>query len=263
MNIAKLIFILLLSLSGVNLHANSYVKDLLVFKNDTLLINQIPLNSNLEKLLQSSTINKKECSTLNCLDGYRIWELRNDSLFLREILNCCGDKLLNKDSVDLLDACYGQDELFAAWINKRIYNQFGQLIKTMFDYRIYEYDREFVIENGVLQEIVNHDNRKSKESIYSKNPELLSNYWLEEIDWDFIKQNNIEEKRIVVIRFEVDEEGRPINLKVMKGVNEACDAEILKAVKNIPEWDRYYMKGELLSIKWNLPIYLDGRYEKD
>ena len=248
---------------GLSLTANSYVKDLLIHENDTLLVRQISLNDRLENLVRSSAINKKECSTLNCLDGYRIWELRNDSLFLIGLLNCCGKKLINKDSVDLILANFGSVSLFGSWMNDRIYNQFGELKKMISGYSIYEYDREFVIKNGMLSEVINYDNRNSKESIYSKKPELLSNYWLETIDWNIINQNNVEGKRVVVVRFEVDEEGRPIELEVLKGVNEACDSEILKAVKNIPEWDKYYMKGKLLKVKWNVPVFLDGRYVKE
>lgn len=260
MNRAKTILLLLTSLIALNLSANNYVKDLLIFEADTLTINQSILDTTIGELIKTNSINLDECKYLNCLDGYRVWELRNDSLFLSELRNCCGNGLLNMDSVNLLKEEFRQDEVFANWRSDTLYNQHGQLIKNVSSRLIYEYDREFIIENGLLKEIKNYDNRKSQESIYSEHPKKLTEFWFETINWEIIEKCNSEKKKRIILRFEADENGNAINIEVPRGVNEDCDEEIVNALKKLPGWDRYYVKGKMLPLKWNLPVMLDKNW---
>lgn len=255
-----MIFLILIPLRSFG---NDYVKDLLITDTDSLLISQIPLDEAIVRSIQSKSINSKECSTLKCLDGYRVWKLRNDSLFLIQFRNCCGDNLVDKDSISILSRVFGTDELFCDWLTTKIYNQYGKLIKFRMDYSIYEFDRDFEINKGHLIDVKKYDNRKSKVFSYSHKQELMYEFWLKSINWDTLEKNNCDNGKLAILNFEVDTTGKPTKIKVLRGVNKVCDTELVRAVKRISEWDMYYVKGELLKIKWNVPIRLDRKwYEK-
>lgn len=256
----KSVLIILLHLISLNIYAYSYPNDLLIFDGDTIIVSQIPLNENLHELIQSRSIYKDACSSMKCLEGYRMWEIRNDSLYLNALLNCCGTKILDTDSINLIYKEYGSDHLFANWVNNKVYHPFGLLIKVLHDRSFYEYDREFIIVNGLLEQIINYDNRQSKESIYSKNPELLLHFWLENIDWNKVEKYNLENAKVIVLQFEVGKNRKAINIEVMKSANELCDIEIIKALKKLPEWEIYYQKGQIFNVKWNIPVQLDKNW---
>lgn len=40
----------------------------------------------------------------------------------------------------------------------------------------------------------------------------------------------------VLLSFELDDKGKPVNLNILKGLNEACDAEAIRLVKEGPTW---------------------------
>jgi len=258
----KSILFLLLNLIAFNLEANCHYKEYLIFQKDTLLVNYIRLPDSLTNLLHLKAINKNDCISLNCLDGEgrKVWEIRNDSLFLKEMLNCCGNRLLDKDSVNLLRQKDGKEELFCGWLTQKIYHQFGNKIKAFSDECYFEFDRDFHIENGHLVGIENYDNRKSKESIYRKEGHKLLKFWYEKINWNLIEDSNLDKKKTVVLRFVVNEKGNPTNIEVFRSKDEIVNTELIRVLEQLPDWDRYYKRGVLQIIKWNLPVKLNKEW---
>ena len=45
-----------------------------------------------------------------------------------------------------------------------------------------------------------------------------------------------QKKANVMVQFIVDTDGTPVNFKVLKGVNEEFDDELITALEHMPEW---------------------------
>jgi protein TonB len=58
----------------------------------------------------------------------------------------------------------------------------------------------------------------------------------------------------VYVRFVVGADGRVSNVKVMKGVSPALDAEALRAVRSMPRWIPGRNNGKPVNQWYNLPI---------
>lgn len=56
------------------------------------------------------------------------------------------------------------------------------------------------------------------------------------------------------VQFVVDPDGRVVRTKVVKGFFEACDAEALRVVEAMPDWQPAKMKGEPVAMQMTLPI---------
>ena len=58
----------------------------------------------------------------------------------------------------------------------------------------------------------------------------------------------------VYIAFGVTKEGTIRDSRVVKGINENCDKEALRLIKNMPKWDPGMQEGKLVSSVYGLPI---------
>ncbi len=76
--------------------------------------------------------------------------------------------------------------------------------------------------------------------------------------YDYIK-NNIRypedvKRGNVYVAFVVTKEGNIRDARVVKGINESCDKEALRLIKNMPKWDPGMEKGKIVSSVYGLPI---------
>jgi len=62
------------------------------------------------------------------------------------------------------------------------------------------------------------------------------------------------ERGNVYIAFVVTKEGTIRDTRVVKGVNENCDKEALRLIKNMPIWDPGMQEGKIVSSVYGLPI---------
>ena len=58
----------------------------------------------------------------------------------------------------------------------------------------------------------------------------------------------------VYIAFVVTKEGTIRDTRVVKGINERCDKEALRLIKNMPKWDPGMQEGKIVSSVYGLPI---------
>ncbi len=58
----------------------------------------------------------------------------------------------------------------------------------------------------------------------------------------------------VYVAFVVTKEGTIRDARVVKGINESCDKEALRLIKNMPKWDPGMEKGKIVSSVYGLPI---------
>ena len=79
--------------------------------------------------------------------------------------------------------------------------------------------------------------------------EALYNYIKENITYpeDVLKGN-------VYVAFVVTKDGGIRDVRVVKGINEGCDKEALRIIKNMPKWDPGMQKGKIVSSVYGLPI---------
>ncbi len=58
----------------------------------------------------------------------------------------------------------------------------------------------------------------------------------------------------VVLSFIIDKDGTVINIKVIRGVNAALDAEAIRVVKSMPKWTPGKQRGKAVQVNYILPI---------
>lgn len=96
------------------------------------------------------------------------------------------------------------------------------------------------------------------EMIYKKTevpPEFVGG---KEALFEYINENinypeNVQ-KGNVYVAFVVTKYGEIRDVRVVKGVNEGCDKEALRIIKNMPKWDPGMEKGKIVSSVYGLPI---------
>ena len=62
------------------------------------------------------------------------------------------------------------------------------------------------------------------------------------------------ERGNVYVAFVVTKDGEIRDVRIVKGINEGCDKEALRLIKNMPEWDPGMQKGKIVSSVYGLPI---------
>ena len=265
----KLINAILICLISGQLFGTAQVPDFLIYENDTLSIYSNPLEVYFEQIGSRELPKFEGCSSTACWRGYvGIWELRNDSIFLKEVTTChkykC-DTIVNADLNELFGDRYMNNEVFADWISYEIINPHGKQIKYIHQgyESIYEYERGFEFINGKLVKVNNYDNTKSRESVYSKEPELLHKFFYDNIDWKLVESVKLSDKKRVFATIKIGENEKPIEIEIVRGINPEIDKEAERIIKLIPEWEVYYKRGKVVKTQWNLPIYFEKEfYEK-
>lgn len=58
----------------------------------------------------------------------------------------------------------------------------------------------------------------------------------------------------VFVQFTVEVDGTLSDVKIVRGVSEALDAEALRLVKKMPTWEPGESKGTKVRVRYNLPI---------
>lgn len=237
------------------------IPDFLIYKGDTLSIYANPLESYFDSISRPDSIFEKfGYNSTACWRGYiGYWELRNDSLFLVELR---GDS--TKIDLSLIFKDRNTDnEIFADWVNYPINNPYGELIhyEHMGYASIYEFERDFIIKKGILIEIKEYDNSKSRKSKFTEKPELIKEYIQANINYNNITNDPYEKARVYVQICSVTEDGKIDSVKVMRGWGNEHDEEAIRVVKSIPEWDVLYRHGEKFSLIWTIPVIFGKKEE--
>lgn len=58
----------------------------------------------------------------------------------------------------------------------------------------------------------------------------------------------------VVCQFVIDKSGKLINLRIIEGVNEDFDLEVIRLLSLVPPWKPLKVKGDLVNVVYTLPI---------
>ena len=69
---------------------------------------------------------------------------------------------------------------------------------------------------------------------------------------EIAKEEGIQGK--VIINFIVDESGNIINVNVVKSLSKECDAEAMRVISHMPQWNPGMQNGKKIKTKMNIPI---------
>lgn len=257
----RLIEILLFFLISGQLFGTTQIPDFVIYQRDTLPIRSAPLEEYLNRKGDRKIGGiemKSNCTAL--WKGYvGTWKIEKDSLFLVGIeTNCCGK---NPIKIDIRKE-FGLNKVFADWVSLEIVIPFGKQISYIHQgcEAIYEYEKGFEFINGKLIRINNYNNSKSRKSVSSKDAKTIHKFFYKNIDWNLVESQKLGNPNRVIIKFQVDKDGKPIEIEIIRGINQQIDKEAERIVKLIPEWDVCYRKGNLVKIQWILPIRFDKQF---
>ena len=108
----------------------------------------------------------------------------------------------------LFGSKYKNEEVFADWVDFEIVSPFGELIHhENYGYgAIYEYERDFFFEKGVLKKLQVYDNTKSVQSIYFdfEHSDTLLHFLYNNINWEALPKIDSDKKLKLYVSFEMD-----------------------------------------------------------
>ena len=268
----KYSFFFLFFLSCFHLkHLEAQSPNSLLYQGDTLYLFSNPLNIYIDQDTNRIAPKFKRCDNdwLLWQGYYTWWTVRNDSLFLLEIESCDRsglDSLEEKVHLEVLFPDQPDHEpIFADWVNDTIYNPYGKLLhyETKAFFRIYEYDRAFIFDKGILKATKTYQNQVYK-SPFLENPDSLRRFLSKNIQWQKLPIEVKEKKPRVILNFKTDAQGYIIEPKVIRSSGPAYEAEVLRILPKLGKWCLCIRRGKVFNYysSWNLPIYFDkGRYQ--
>ncbi len=122
----KLYVILFLWFYATLIFATEQISDLVIYKGDTLYLSgtfdeNFPLYEILinEKYKDKFTLNET-CESTDCYRGYQaVWEIKNNKIYLKEIIDCCTEKPIDVKIVFGKKA-RKKKGIKAFWINRKL-----------------------------------------------------------------------------------------------------------------------------------------------
>lgn len=239
--------------------ATGQIPDILIYHGDTLYIYANPLEDLYTKKKSRPNFfgKKPHCNSTACWRGYQAkWQIINNELYLTEILSCCYTEDKTKANLArLFGKKFVNGKVKADWFSGKIISPQGkELYYVHMGYNsIYEKELEFSFKQGQIIGTKIYNNSKSKQSIYSQDEELLSNYIYTKINWADLPELHKQVVKIFV-QFSANDKGIIDSLKILKGYDSLFDNEAIRVVKSIPEWDIYYRHEKHERSYWTLPI---------
>jgi len=58
----------------------------------------------------------------------------------------------------------------------------------------------------------------------------------------------------VIANFFIDQSGNVRNIKIIKGIGEGCDEEVIRVLSKMPRWTPGKQDGALVNVYYNLPV---------
>ncbi len=183
---------------GNSVFATGQVPDYMIYKGDTVVIFSNPLEQYFQQIGKRELIGFVGCGSTACWRGYKaIWELKNDSLFLRKITSChkdCGLEIKDAD----LKKMFGTENVFANWFTGEIIIPQGKQVKYihMGYASIYEKELHISFKNGLQtnertvsnEKIANKIELEKKQMQIAKSVQDTLFYQVKmKVDWDTIK----------------------------------------------------------------------------
>lgn len=227
--------------------------DLIIVDGDTTtLVWWLPKGPLDEALLREQ---KPDSYSTACWDGYyRLWEIRNDSLFLNSFQPCNGNIDWACAAGDFYPKLKGK-EVFASWVNQEVYVASDTLITYYDIYPIYAREQGYQVTAGIVGASREYNNGKTR----MPDQRNITRFVYDNLPWGTFPDTN----RTMVISFRVDSLERPTDVQIPRSNGPLYDSIGLKLLEQLPPIPVYYFHGKPLGSRWMLPIiFNEERYRK-
>lgn len=248
--------ILFLSLLFISLFTTKAKCDRFVFNGDTSYIDS---KSPLEQYPKIAALQLKlvgfgaSCFDCNCFKYEAEWSIINNQLYLTNIYSCPeNNKHLKADINSLFDVHDGKVK--AVWVTDSLWVPKGKPF-AFFDIMIALYKTETLISiiNGKIVLINEFNYPDSEESIYAKNESALRNFIYSNINWNKIPDLTGGLKRVFISTL-TGTSGKPENIKIVRGTDEAIyNEEAVRVVSMLP-WSIFYRHGKVFKENFSFVI---------
>ena len=168
----------------------------------------------------------------NGVNSTTYWRIINDSLF--SVKSISDDQPENINNIEY----------------KRFYNTFSSTIfcpygKHWFEnkeLKLYEKEKAFIFENGILKSTKILVNPPSILSDYAISTDSLYEFIKREIDYSKIPEL-ISTKQILLQITDINTEGIIKDIEVLRGNGKELNDELIRVLKSIPKWNVIYQHG--------------------
>jgi len=255
--------ILLTGFSFAGLATGPGIYDKLIISKDTFLIKQSPLY----QLFQKKNIYQNALWTgiTDYVPSWDksfigIWEIKNDSLFLNEILLISSEGTICTKNI--IHNCFlsekiKNEQIFADWYAGDLISPRG---KKLFycsnsEDNIFESDMIYEIKDGLNVKFGLYNNSKSQQSEYFDNPILLKTHIYSKIHWEKVSAEiDSTDKKVYCRIISCDDNAKVDSIAVVRGISPLLNAEAIRVIKSIPQWQIIYKKGVRKTPYFIIPI---------
>ena len=276
----RTLFLISILFISKNLIASPQIPDYLIYKGDTIPIYTLILEKYFDKIKKSNKgelfgLKFREGASLNCWRGYQaIYSIENDSLFLKNIIDCGEEKIdfiKSKSRIkDLFKDKFKNDKVFINWFSGELSLPRGNLLRWdgVF-HKSFENEILIKIKNGKIKstsKIVNYIdkpnriNRKYGDTISKVLfNELLNKNWKNKYDFDCSEKYLItigkkgKISNVTMIEFKTKKE---IDEYWEKGEYKFCVNSVLKGLRDL-RFDILRKNGKPIKEKVYLDIWIN------
>lgn len=261
-----LVIVLVLA-SNLLLKANNKKVDIIIVNNDTIPIVKI----NIDHYLTSQGVQlnnlKKEIPVQIDQVYWTEWFIEHDSLFLQSVHFYLPQS--KRDSLNMKvfgNTSLVKNRIFSDFLSDTITGKLGSLMRAYGYNSIYEKERVFCIDSGIVVfdtvyiNVINDSSRISRVSIEQACRNIVVK--LEDrVNWIYLKKIYKNEYSYVLINFLVDEHGKLQDATCLRS-NEVLCNDIVSYLYDLPLFEVIKSKGRPWEESYQLSLYFDFRKKK-
>jgi hypothetical protein len=276
----RTLFIISILFLTKNLIASPQLPDYLIYKGDTIPIYTLILEKHFERIEKSDKgelfgLKFRDGASLNCWRGYQaIYSIENDSLFLKNIIDCGEEKIdfINSKSRirDIFKEKFKNEKVFIDWFSGDLSLPSGKLLRWdgVF-HKSFENEILLRIKNGKLKNTSKIDNYIDKPNRINRKygdtiskvlfKKLLKKNWINKYDFDCSEKylitigKNGKVNDVSMIEFKTK---REIDEYWEKGEYKFCINSVLKGLTGL-RFDILKKNGKPIEEKVYLDIWIE------
>jgi hypothetical protein len=227
----------------LNVVATMQKADILIINSDTLFLDRSPL----EDLPEVCKKIKGKGLSTDCWNGFTAeWILIDSVLYLQNIYSCSTGNNINQLLENILNRKFEDGRLIADWFSDGIYGGFGRKLTYLYQV-IYEKERYFIFDKGVLKTIKNYD---AKDTEYSLNEDAVVDFVYKHFNWNILAKQNWFPQTVSIF-LEADKRGKIKRLEYSAEKISAVHKEVKRILCLIPNWGVFYSEGKKHSFNWS------------